>query len=185
MAAEIADRIGATLDVFVARKISAPGSPELGVGAVAEGGEPWLDERMLRRLKLRPELLADAVRAAAAELVERVQSYRGTRPLPVLSGADVVLVDDGLATGSTARAALVALRAARPFPPARLVLAVPVAPADAVDDFAGLCDDMVTLLTPTPFGAVSRWYSAFPQLTDPDVLRVLRLHHAGPGRHDT
>ena len=175
VAAALADALGAPLDVLVARKIGAPGRPELGVGALAEGGEPVLDQPALRALGLRPGDLEPIIRRERAELARRVAAYRGDRPAPEVRGRDVVLVDDGLATGGTARAALRALRAAGA---ARLVLAVPVGPPDTVADLAEEADRVVVLVTPRDFRAVSRWYDDFAQLGDADVTRMLATRPA-------
>ncbi len=170
VAARVAARLGAPLDVLVARKIGAPRQPELGLGAIAEGGEPVFDSGLLDLLGLRPEDLAETVAREREELVRRVRSYRGDRPLPDLTGADVILVDDGLATGGTARAALRVLRAAGPR---RLVLAVPVAPPETAAALSREADDVVVVHTPRNFRAVGRWYDDFPQLSDREVVRLL------------
>lgn len=170
VAAQVARRVGGTLDVLVTRKIGFPPQPELGVGALAEGGEPVFDEDLLARLNLTPDDLADVVAAERAELRRRVAVYRGGRPLPELTGADVVVVDDGLATGGTARAALRAVRAAKP---GRLVLAVPVGAPETVESLRAEADDVVVLITPSEFFAVGQWYARFGQLSDDDVLELL------------
>lgn len=154
------------MDVVVARKVGAPGHAEYGIGAVAEGGavvrndEAWLPEA-------RFAALADTERD---ELQRRVRRYRGDRALPEVEGRDVVLVDDGLATGVTAEAALVALRARGPR---RLVLAVPVAAPESAARLAGIADDVVAVLVPGAFMAVGQWYESFPQTSDEEVLALL------------
>ncbi|MQY07834.1 phosphoribosyltransferase [Actinomadura macrotermitis] len=170
VAREVADRLGGPLEVLVTRKIGYPPSPELGVGAVAEGGEPVFDHGLLRRLGLVPGDLAGTVAAERAELDRRVRVYRGGRPLPEVRSRAVVVVDDGLATGGTARAAL---RAVRARGPARLVLAVPVAARSTVGALAGEADEIVTVAEPESFHAVGQWYGDFDQLTDADVLARL------------
>jgi putative phosphoribosyl transferase len=170
VAAEVAAALGAPFDVVVARKIGAPGRPELAVGAIAEGGEPLFDAGMLHRLGLREEQLQATVSAERRELQRRVDAYRRGRPLPAVTGRAVVLVDDGLATGATARAALRALAA---HGASRRVLAVPVAPASAVAELAGDADDVVVVRAPEDFGAVSMFYDAFPQLSDAEVEALL------------
>ncbi|MEU6791752.1 phosphoribosyltransferase family protein [Nonomuraea wenchangensis] len=170
VAAPIARRLGVPLDVLVTRKIGYPRQPELGVGAVAEGGEPVFDRTLLRRLGMTPESVADVVEQERRELARRVRVYRGDRPLPALAGREVIVVDDGLATGGTARAALRAVAAAGP---ARVTLAVPVGTLSTVESLRHEADEVVALLTPVDFRAVGQWYVHFEQLSDADVLELL------------
>lgn len=143
VAFEVADALGAPLDVFVARKVGAPGHPEYGIGAIAEGGGQVADEVSLRRLRLSMAEFERLVEAERAELTRRVRDYRGDRALPAFDGRDVVLVDDGLATGVTADAALRALRAQSPR---RLVLAAPTCAPEAVARLRGTADEVLDLL---------------------------------------
>jgi putative phosphoribosyl transferase len=166
VAVPVAERLGADLDIVVARKIGAPGRPELGVGAIAENGPPVFDEDTLRHLGLTPDDLATTVARERQELARRVHRYRGDRPAPHATGRTVILVDDGLATGVTARATLRWLREQHP---ARLVLAVPVCSWQARDAIAPDADEVVCLLTPPRFRAVGEWYDDFRQLSDDDV----------------
>lgn len=170
VAAGIASALGVPVDVFVARKIGAPGHEELGVGAVAEGSEDPVFSDAGRRLGLPPERLGELAARERQELRRRVARYRGARPLPDPFGRDVVLVDDGLATGVTAEAALLALRARQPH---RLTLAVPVGAREAVDRLAAFADEVVCLLVPRTFLAVGEWYEDFAQVTDEEVLAQL------------
>jgi len=173
---EVARRQRAPRDVLVTRKIGFPPQPELGVGAIAEGGEPVFDRGLLERLGLTEDDMAATVRAERAELDRRVAAYRGGRSLPDVAGRTVVVVDDGLATGGTARAAV---RAMRGRGPSRLVLAVPVGAEDTVRSLAGEVDDLVVPAAPWDFRAVGQWYRDFDQLTDDDVTG--RLERAGNG----
>jgi putative phosphoribosyl transferase len=170
VAYEVALALEADLDVLVARKIGAPGQPELGLGAVAEGGEPMFDQRFLRTVGVTEADLASTVERERDELRRRVERYRGGRGLPSMEDRDVVLVDDGLATGSTARAGLAALRPRRPR---RLLLAVPVASPRTVEALAGEADEIVCLQQPESFQAVGQWYRDFTQTGDEVVLRLL------------
>ncbi|MEU9842805.1 phosphoribosyltransferase family protein [Actinomadura sp. NPDC048032] len=174
---EIARHLRAPLDVLVTRKIGYPPQPELGVGAIAEGGAPVFDDGLLARLGLREDDLAPTVEAERAELDRRVAVYRGGRPLPPVAGRPVIVVDDGLATGGTARAAV---RAVRGRGPSRLVLAVPVGAAETVRSLEAEVDDLVVPVAPWDFRAVGQWYRDFEQLSDADVTAWLR-RAAPPG----
>jgi putative phosphoribosyl transferase len=172
IAARVADAIDAPLDVAVARKIGAPGRREFGIGAVTADGPPRYDERTLAVLGLTPDDLREDCERERAEARRRLQRYReGREPVP-LAGRDVLLIDDGLATGVTARAALGELRATDP---ARLVFAAPVCARDSRDALcaAADADDVVCLFTPPEFGAVGLWYRDFGQISDEQVLAAL------------
>jgi putative phosphoribosyl transferase len=171
VADQVAAVLGVTIDVIVTRKIGYPLQPELGVGAIAEGlDEPVYDSGLLGQLSLSPADLAPVVAAERAELARRVQVYRSGRPMPDVSGKCVIVVDDGLATGVTARAAL---RSLRNSGVGRLVLAVPVAAPTAADSLGAEADQVVLLAAPRRFSSVGEWYSSFGQLTDADVLALL------------
>lgn len=177
VAAEVAGSLDAQLDVIVARKLGAPDRPELGVGAIAEGGDPIFDQRTFDMLGLTPADMDATLEAERAELDRRVRQYRGDRELPDLQGRTVILVDDGLATGVTARAALQALRERKPE---RLVLAVPVAASETAGRIRDEADDVVVVDTPEHFFAVGQWYQDFAQTSDADVLAVLAAEHGHP-----
>ena len=170
VAREVADTLAAPIDVLVTRKIGYPYQPELGVGAIAEGGEPVYDDEFLRRLGLSRADLGPVVARERAELDRRVRVYRGGRPPPDVAGRTVIVVDDGLATGVTARAALRSLRSRSA---GRTVLAVPVAAPSSAAAMVREADSVVALALPEAFRAVGEWYGSFGQLTDADVLELL------------
>lgn len=176
----VARALGAPFDVYVARKIGLPWRPELGVGAVAENGEAVFDRVLLRQVGLEPDDLEPVVNRERAEVRRRVALYRGDRPLPPIAGRTVVLVDDGLATGVTARAALAALR---PLRPARLVFAAPVCADEPARALASEVDEVICPHRPDSFVAVGQWYGDFTQVTDAEVLSLLATEEArGPRR---
>ncbi|UUU29165.1 phosphoribosyltransferase family protein [Streptomyces sp. CA-210063] len=176
VAHEVARALGARLDVLVVRKIGAPFQEELGVGAIAGDDEPLFDEAALDRLGLSRAGLAGTVERERAELRRREQLYREGRPAPDVRGRTVIVVDDGLATGVTARAAV---RAVRRQAPERIVLAVPVCSPEASDLLRAEVDEVVCLYRPAAFMAVGLWYEHFDQLSDRDVLAAL---HTGADR---
>jgi putative phosphoribosyl transferase len=169
VAAVVADALHAPLDVVIPRKVGAPGNPELGLGAVAEDVEV-LDQHLIRVLDVSEEYLRGEIAAQQEEIARRSSRYRGGRPPVDLSGKVAVIVDDGVATGGTAAAAL---KWARAKGAKRVVLAVPVAPAEAVRRLQGEADDIVVLATPEPFFAVGQWYRSFPQISDEQVIGLL------------
>ena len=170
VARQVARALGAPLDVFLVRKLGFPGHPELAMGAIASGGIRVLNEELVRELRLTDELIGRVAEREEAELRRREQAYRGDRPPPDLRGRTVVLVDDGLATGATMRAAV---EAARSQGPRSVVVAVPVAPRHALRELRDEVDDLVWLLAPDPFHAVGLWYEDFREIPDDEVPRLL------------
>ncbi len=177
VAAVVADALPAPLDVVIPRKLGAPGNPELGVGAVAEGVEV-LDERLVRVLGVDQHYLDEEIAAQQEEIARRSAAYRQGRGPVDLRGKVAVVVDDGVATGGTAVAAL---RWARAKGAGRVVLAVPVAPPDAVERLGKEADEVVVLATPEPFYAVGQWYQDFPQISDQEVVELLSSRAGGAG----
>jgi len=172
VAARVASRLGAPLDVIVARKVGAPGRPELGIGAVAEGGVVVLDDTSVAAFGLGSDELARRVAAEQREVDVKVRRFRGGRPPTDVAGKTAILVDDGLATGVTARAAVAAVRR---LMPARVVLAVPVAPPDAAAEWADLVDELIVVTSPPGFRAVGEFYRDFRSTTDDEVVDLLDL----------
>jgi putative phosphoribosyl transferase len=170
VAFEVAQALGAPLDVFLVRKLGVPGHEEVALGAIASGGVRVLNDDLIRRLGISTEALEGLVAREEAELRRREEAYRGSRPPVPIAGRTVILVDDGLATGASMKAAVAALRREGP---ARIVVAVPVAAAEACDEFRQDVEDVVCAATPEPFRAVGAWYEDFSQTTDTEVRRLL------------
>jgi putative phosphoribosyl transferase len=168
----IARALGAPLDVIVARKIGAPFQPELALGAVTGEGPPLYDPALLRHFDLSEEELRPTAEREKAEARRREELYREGRPPIAVAGRSAVVVDDGVATGSTARAAL---RSVARWGPARVALAIPVGSAEAAEALTGEVDEYVCPYTPSFFGSVGSWYLDFPQLSDDEVLHTLRV----------
>jgi predicted phosphoribosyltransferase len=170
VAAEVADRFAAPLDVIVVRKLGVPWQPELAMGALGEGGARVLDPGVLAATGVTPAQLAQVERQAAGALADRVRRLRGGRPGLSLQGRTVWIVDDGIATGSTVRAACAV---ARERGAARIVVAVPVGPFGVAQEFAGAADEVVCLESPRDFHAVGQAYRDFGQTTDAEVAEIL------------
>jgi putative phosphoribosyl transferase len=170
VAFEVARALEAPLDVFLVRKLGVPGQEELAMGAIASGGVRVLNHDVVDALRIPPSVIDAAAAREQAELERREGAYRGQRPPPALRGKTVILVDDGLATGSTMRAATAALRA---LGPARIVVAVPVAAQDSCEQVGREVDEILCATTPEPFLAVGRWYRDFSETTDHEVRAVL------------
>jgi putative phosphoribosyl transferase len=171
VAAEVARALGAPLDVFLVRKLGLPGQEELAMGAIASGGARVLNEELVETLGIREELVDDVAAREGEELRRREVLYRGARPPPDVEDKIVIVVDDGLATGSSMRAAVAALRRRRP---ARIVVAVPAAPASTCEQLRPEVDELVCTRTPRPFYAVGIWYENFNQVTDDEVHALLQ-----------
>lgn len=171
VAFEVAQALRAPLDIFLVRKLGVPGHEELAMGAIATGGVLVINEEVVNYLRV-PEAVIDAVAAdELQELERRERVYRGMRPAPDVKDKTVILVDDGLATGSTMRAAARALRQQHP---ARIVVAVPVSAAQTCDEYRMGVDEIVCAVTPEPFHAVGMWYEDFSQTTDEEVRSLLK-----------
>lgn len=171
--AEIAGALHLPLDVYITRKLTAPGNPELAIGAVASDGTVFLDQEMAHSAGASERYVASETTRQLAELRRRLRVYRGDRPFPQLRGQTVILVDDGIATGATT---LVALRALRRQAPKRLILAIPVGPPDAIRRMEGEADEVVVLQTPEPFWAVGAFFADWAQTSDDEVIALLNRH---------
>lgn len=167
---EIARALHAPLDVFLVRKLGVPDYEELAMGAIASGGTRVLNEAVIEQLRITPGQIEEVARSEERELERREKAFRNGVPPVRVSGHVCILVDDGLATGSTMRAAVMALNKQNPN---RIIVAVPVASSDTCADFQSLVDQVVCLYTPEPFIAVGRWYDDFTQLTDDEVREHL------------
>jgi putative phosphoribosyl transferase len=170
---EVARMLHAPLDIVIVRKIGAPFQPELAVGAVVDGDRPEIvtNPELVNMLKLDAAWLKEHAEAELAEIGRRHRVYRAGRPQPEIAGRSAIVVDDGIATGATMRAALAAVRRARP---ARLILAVPVAPPDTVAALRPEVDEVVCLETPEPFWAIGAFYADFSQTSDEEVIDLLK-----------
>lgn len=178
VAAEVAASLDAPLDVIVVRKLGVPSQPELGMGAIGEGGVRIVNEDIVRETGVRLEELDAVERRERAELERRVDRYRGGRAAVALAGRTVVVVDDGIATGSTARAACAVVRA---LGATRVVLAVPVAPPRWAEELGDAADELVCVATPEPFRAIGPWYRDFTQTSDDEVVTALAAASARSG----
>jgi predicted phosphoribosyltransferase len=166
---EVARELGAPLDVFLVRKLGVPGYEELAMGAVATGGVRVLNDEIVRGLGISNHEIDAAAARELQELARRERLYRGDRPPPDIASRTVILVDDGLATGATMRAAIAAVRRQQP---ARIVVAVPTASPDTFEALKAEADDVVCAMTPEPFLAVGHWYEDFTQTTDDEVREL-------------
>jgi len=170
VAYEVAQRLGVPLDVFIVRKLGVPGFEELAAGAIASGGVRVLNEDVLRALPKADQIIESVTEKETAELERREKSYRDDRPAPELRDRVVILVDDGLATGATMRAAVKALRQRRV---AKIVVAVPVGPPDTCREFEDEADETICASAPEFFQAVGQYYEDFSQTSDEEVRDLL------------
>jgi predicted phosphoribosyltransferase len=180
VAYQVARRLDAPLDIFVVRKLGVPGHRELAMGAIATGGVRVLNPEVVTALRINEPVIAAVATQEQIELERQERVYRGNVPFPGLAGRIVIVVDDGLATGSTMRAAV---RALRQMQPARIVVAAPVAAAETCRSLAAEADEVVCVSTPELFHAVSMWYQEFSQTTDEEVRTLLEASmHVAPAR---
>src|ERR671923_1272113 len=170
VAFEVAKILDAPLDVFLVRKLGVPGHEELAMGAIASGGVRVLNQEVVEMLHIPEGVIARVADEEQRELERRERAYRGDRPVPSVRGRTVILVDDGLATGSSMRAAAAALRQREPV---RIVVAVPTAAPETCNEFRTEVDEIVCAITPEPFYAVGLWYEDFAPTTDEEVRRLL------------
>lgn len=179
VAYEVAKALQAPLDVMIVRKLGVPGWDELAMGAIASRGLQVLNQEVIRHLKLTPDIIEEVAAVQRKELQRRERAYRGQATAPDVTGKIVIIVDDGIATGSTIKAAVKALRTQAPR---RLVIAVPTAASDSKFALEGLVDDFDALIAPDDFHAVGQWYDDFTQTTDEEVTELLQLAQ-GLGEH--
>jgi putative phosphoribosyl transferase len=174
VAFEVARKLELPLDVFVVRKLGVPAHEELAMGAIASGGIRVLNEDVVRSLNISGEIIESVARKQSDELKRREQLYRGNRPDLDVRDLTIILVDDGLATGATMRAAVQALRRQKPV---SIIVAVPAAAPEACEELGEEADDIVCAITPDPFFSVGSWYQDFSQTTDEEVRQLLYLAH--------
>ena len=180
VAFEVAEALDASLDVFLVRKLGTPGHRELAMGAIASGGVRVLNDEVVQWYGITPEMIDAVAQAEQRELERREGAYRDGRPLAPLQGQIVILIDDGLATGSTMKAAVQAVRKQHP---SRVIVAVPVGARETCDALSRSADEVVCARMPEPFSAVGQWYLDFDQTTDAEVKQLLRDHaHASSPR---
>lgn len=170
VAFEVAEVLRAPLDVYIVRKLGVPGHEELAMGAIATGGVRIMNDDVVRFLNIPADVLDETSQREMSELERREREYRGGRPAPDIEGRIVILVDDGLATGSTMRAAASALRKQNPQ---KIVVAVPVGSPQTCEEFRREVDEVVCAMTPEPFHGVGQWYDDFSQTSDEEVHKLL------------
>ncbi|CAM3067662.1 phosphoribosyltransferase [Legionella steigerwaltii] len=171
VAYQVATKLSLPLDIFIVRKLGVPGHEELAMGAIASGGIAVFNEEVVQMLHIQQDAIDKIQKSEQEELSRRELVYRGKRPFPELSGKTVILVDDGIATGYTMRAAIAALKQKKP---AKIIVAVPVAARSTCDEIAPLVDELICPMRPNNFYAVGLWYNDFAQTTDDEVMELLQ-----------
>ena len=171
VAREVSDLLDASLDIFLSRKLGAPNNPELAIGAISENGKIFLDDSIVLCAGADKEYIDTEAKHQSAEIKRRSEIFRKILPKAILKSKTVIIVDDGLATGATMQ---VSLWAACREKPKRLIAAVPVASSEAIDRITGYCDEVICLRLPDIFGAVGQFYSQFDQITDEEVMNILK-----------
>ena len=171
VAFEIASALSILLDVFIVRKLGVPWHKELAMGAISSGGGVFINKTVIDELKISASEIEDAIRDEKKELFRREALYRSNHAFPAIAGKIILLIDDGIATGSTMRAAVLALQQQKP---AQIIIAVPVVEKNTSNELSKLVDKMVCLLTPEDFIAVGMWYESFPQTSDEEVCELLK-----------
>ncbi len=176
VAYEIAKALVVPLDVFIVRKLGVPGHEELAMGAIATGGVTVFNDSIVRDLSISTVAIQQVTQSELAELKRRELLYRGQRPFPILTNKSIILVDDGIATGATIKAAIKALRQQKP---ASIIVAIPVAALSTYQEIAKQVEKIICPLTPSYFSAVGEWYENFSQTTDDEVFELLKkINHA-------
>jgi len=170
VAFEVAKELNLKMDIFIVRKLGVPGNEELAMGAIASGNIRVLNEDVIRSFRIPQKAIDEATANELGELERRERIYRKNRPVPKISGSTVILIDDGLATGATMRAAVAAVKTKNP---AKVIIAVPVAAPDTCSDFGSEVDEVMCVATPEPFYGVGAWYEDFSQTTDKEVCDLL------------
>ena len=169
---EVAKALSVPLDIVITRKIGAPDNPELAIGAVAEDGTAILDDGLVRMLQVSKGYIGEEVEKQKMEIKRRLLRYRGDMPYPILEDREVIVVDDGVATGSTLKAAIMSIRKKRAK---TIIVAVPVGPLNTVNELKRIVDNLVCLQTPEPFYAIGEFYDDFEQTEDEEVIKLLEM----------
>ncbi|MEM3539274.1 MAG: phosphoribosyltransferase [Nitrososphaerales archaeon] len=170
VAYEVAKALNAPLDLIIPRKIGAPDQPELAIGAITEDGTTILNQDIIQNLKVSDEYIKAEVKRQIEEIKRRIKKYLGDKPRISIKGKIVILIDDGVATGATIRAAIASIRKREP---ALIVLAIPVGPKDTVRELRKYADKVICLITPEPFFAIGQFYENFDQISDEEVIQIL------------